>query len=115
MPAPEPTPARLRAALTTMHERPCWTPRSRSPRSPTPASRVLVVRGDWSGAPEEYRRLAGVPSMITAEVLAERLGGQLLTVPGFYPQVQQPAAVNAALARLWQRGDATGVHTARPA
>jgi hypothetical protein len=60
---------------------------------------VLVVRGDWAGAPEEYRRLAGVPLMITAEVIAERLGAQLLTVPGFYPQVQQPTAVNEALAQ----------------
>lgn len=105
MPAPEPTPARLRAARTTMHERPCWD--AEVPLDPLAEAGfpVLVVRGDWAGAPEEYRRLAGVPLMITAEVVADRLGGRLLTVPGFYPQVQQPEAVNAALGQLWERGD----------
>jgi hypothetical protein len=60
--------------------------------------------------------MAGEPLMITAEVIAERLGARLLTVPGFYPQVQQPEAVNEALARLWERGDAPArVNTACPA
>jgi pimeloyl-ACP methyl ester carboxylesterase len=106
MPAPAPTADRLRAARTTMHERPCWD--AAVPLDPIAAAGfpVLVVRGDWSGAPAEYRRLAGEPLMITAEVIAERLGARLLTVPGFYPQVQQPEAVNEALARLWERGDA---------
>jgi pimeloyl-ACP methyl ester carboxylesterase len=103
MPTPEPTPARLRAALTTMHERPCWDAEVPLTTADFP---VLVVRGDWTGAPEEYRRLAGVPLMIAAVVIAEPLGAQLLTVPGFYPQVQQPTAVNEALARLWERADA---------
>jgi len=105
MPAPEATADRLRAARTTMHERPCWD--AEVPLDPIAAAGfpVLVVRGDWSGAPAEYRRLAGEPLTITAEVVAERLGAELLTVPGFYPQVQQPAAVNEALARLWERGD----------
>jgi pimeloyl-ACP methyl ester carboxylesterase len=108
MPAPEPTPARLRAARTTMHERPCWD--ADVPLAPLADAGfpVLVVRGDWSGAPAEYRRLAGEPLMITAEVIAERLGARLLTVPGFYPQVQQPAAVNEALVRLWEQGDGRG-------
>jgi pimeloyl-ACP methyl ester carboxylesterase len=105
VPAPEPTADRLRAAHTTMHERPCWD--AVVPLDPIAAAGfpVLVVRGGWTGAPEAYRRLAGEPLMITAEVVAERLGAQLLTVPGFYPQVQQPAAVNEALVRLWERGD----------
>lgn len=93
MPAPEPTAERLRAH-TTMHERPCWD--AEVPLDPIAAAGfpVLVVRGDWSGAPAEHRRLAGEPLMITAQVVAERLGAELLTVPGFYPQVQQPAALN---------------------
>lgn len=105
MPAPEPTPARLRAARTTMRERPCWdadVPLAPLAEADFPA---LVVRGDWAGAPEEYRRLAGAPLMVTAEVIAARLGARLLTVPGFYPQVQQPEAVNEALEELWERGD----------
>lgn len=108
MAAPEPTPARLRAARTTMGERPCWD--AEVPLEPLAEAAwpVLVVRGDWSGAPAEYRRLAGEPLMIAAEVVAERTGGELLTVPGFYPQVQQPEAVNAALAALWGRADRAG-------
>lgn len=107
MSAPEPTPARLRAALTTMHERPCWD--AEVPLGPLAAAGwpSLVVRGDWSGAPEEYRRLAGEPLMITAEVIAEQIEARLLTVPGFYPHVQQPAAVNEALAELWARAEAS--------
>jgi pimeloyl-ACP methyl ester carboxylesterase len=114
MPTPDPTPRRLRAARTTMRERPCWD--AEVPLEPLAGAGfpVLVVRGDWDGAPEEYRRLAGEPLMITAEVVAERLGARLLTVPGFYPQVQQPAAVNAALGQLWERGDAPPTGSAPP-
>ncbi|MEU4767095.1 alpha/beta hydrolase [Actinosynnema sp. NPDC023794] len=105
LPAPEPTPARLRAARTTMAERPCWdadVPLEPLAEAPWPA---LVIRGDWSGAPEEYRRLAGVPLQAAAEVIADRIGSPLLTAPGYYPHVQQSAAVNAALAVLWDRAD----------
>jgi pimeloyl-ACP methyl ester carboxylesterase len=113
MPSPEPTADRLRAAHTTMRERPCWD--AEIPLDPIAAAGfpTLVVRGDWSGAPAEYRRMAGEPLMITAEVIAERLRARLLTVPGFYPQVQQPASVNEALARLWEQGDANSRRSRR--
>ncbi|GAA5121112.1 alpha/beta fold hydrolase [Pseudonocardia adelaidensis] len=107
MPTPEPTAARLRAAHTTMHERPCWDAEIPLDRLAAAGFPALVVRGDWSGAPDAYRRLAGEPLMITAEVVAEKLGARLLTVPGYYPQVQQPALVNEALAQLWERADAS--------
>ena len=41
------------------------------------------------------------PVVEAARVLAERIGAELLTVPGFYPQTQQPDAINDALATLW--------------
>lgn len=66
----------------------------------------LVVVGDWAGAPDEYKRLAGDPLTITARVVANRIGGELLEVPGFYPHVRQPERVNEALAELWSRADA---------
>ncbi|MGW4115454.1 alpha/beta fold hydrolase [Actinosynnema sp. NPDC004786] len=106
LPAPEPTPARLRAARTTMRERPCWdadVPLGPLSDAPWPA---LVVRGDWEGAPEAYRRLAGVPLQDAAAVIADRIGADLLTVPGYYPHVQRAAEVNAALAASWARADA---------
>lgn len=108
MPAPEPTPARLRTAWTSMAERPCWD--ADVPLEPLAAAGwpSLVVIGDWAGAPAEYRRLAGEPLSIAARVVADKLGAELRTVPGFYPQVQQPELVNEALAALWDRADAAG-------
>ncbi|MBW4717135.1 alpha/beta fold hydrolase [Saccharothrix obliqua] len=101
----EPTSERLRAARAAMGERPCWdapTPLEPLADAPWP---TLVVRGDWSGAPAEYRRLAGAPLMAAAEVIAERVGAELLTVPGYYPHVQHPGPVNAALSDLWRAAD----------
>ena len=50
--------------------------------------------------------MAGEPLTITAQVVAERVGTELLTVPGFYPQVQEPDLVNRALPDLWSTADA---------
>jgi hypothetical protein len=106
VPAPDPTPQRLRAARTAMRERPCWD--ADVPLEPLAAasSPSLVLIGDWEGAPEDYRRLAGEPLKVTAEV-TDRIGARLVTVPGFYPHVQQPALVNRTLAEFWDRADAT--------
>ncbi|MGN0122561.1 MAG: alpha/beta fold hydrolase [Rhodococcus sp. (in: high G+C Gram-positive bacteria)] len=67
---------------------------------------AMLVVGDWAGAPDEYKRLAVDPLTITARVVADRIGGELLEVPGFYPHVQQPDTVNEALEELWSRADA---------
>ncbi|MGX7727420.1 alpha/beta fold hydrolase [Rhodococcus sp. 5G237] len=106
MPPAEPTPKRLRAAATSMRERPCWD--ADIPLEPLAAAPwpKLVVIGDWAGAPDEYKRLAGDPLTITARVVANRIDGELLEVPGFYPHVQQPETVNEALDELWSRADA---------
>ncbi|GAA1297387.1 alpha/beta hydrolase [Saccharothrix xinjiangensis] len=104
--APEPTPERLRAARTTMGERPCWD--ADVPLGPLAAAGwpVLVVLGDWAGAPEQYRRLAGEPLIAAGREIARRVGAELLTVPGYYPHVQRADEVNAALEALWARADA---------
>ncbi|MFD7658015.1 alpha/beta fold hydrolase [Actinosynnema sp. NPDC059797] len=101
MPAPEPTPKRLRAARTTMGERPCWD--ADVPLAPLADAGwpVLVVLGDWEGAPEPYRRLAGEPLIAAGREIARRVGAELLTLPGYYPHVQRAAEVNAALEALW--------------
>lgn len=105
MTVPDPTPQRLRTAYSSMGERPCWdAPIDLAPIAAAPWP-TLVVIGDWVGAPDEYRRLAGEPLTITAEVVADRLDAELLTVPGFYPQVQEPELVNHALRQLWERAD----------
>ncbi|WP_222720680.1 hypothetical protein [Actinomadura sp. HBU206391] len=39
--------------------------------------------------------------MTCARVTAERIGARLLRVPGYYPHVQRPDLVNAALRALW--------------
>ncbi|SFM86664.1 hypothetical protein SAMN05216207_100419 [Pseudonocardia ammonioxydans] len=101
MPVPDPTPWRLRAAASAMTERPCWdadVPVAALAAAPWP---ILVVVGDWAGAPEDYRRHAGEPLTVTARAVARRTGGRLQVVPGYYPQTQQADLVNDALAALW--------------
>ncbi|MFF0465030.1 alpha/beta fold hydrolase [Streptomyces mexicanus] len=105
---PEPTPERLRAARTSMRERPCWDadiPLRPIADAPWP---VLLVSGDWAGAPELYRRYAGEPLIACAEVIAETVGARHLRVPGFYPHTQQPERVNKALRQLWREADGGG-------
>ncbi|GAB3675747.1 alpha/beta fold hydrolase [Saccharopolyspora tripterygii] len=103
MPAPTATPERLRVARTSMGERPCWDAAVELGPIAEADWPSLVVVGDWANAPEAYRRLAGEPLTIAAQVLAERIGADLLTVPGFYPHVQEPDEVNRALLDLWSR------------
>ncbi|MFI8994281.1 alpha/beta fold hydrolase [Streptomyces sp. NPDC053542] len=101
METPEPTPARLRAAATTMAERPCWEadiPLAPLAEAPFPK---LMISGDWAGAPEAYRKYAGEPLIAAARHIATAVGAAHLVVPGYYPHTQQPERVNAALADLW--------------
>lgn len=102
LPVPEPTPDRLRAVATSMHERPVWEadpPLEPLATAPFP---TLVVCGTWEDAPELYRSYVGEPIMAACASLAETLGADLLRVPGYYPHTQQPDAVNAALRKLWE-------------
>ncbi|UNS95284.1 alpha/beta hydrolase [Streptomyces tubbatahanensis] len=101
MPAPDPTPRRLRAVATAMRERPVWE--AEIPPAPIrdAALPVLVICGTWEQAPAAYREHVGLPLMAVAESLTDSLGGRLLRVPGYYPHAQEPAAVNAALRGLW--------------
>ncbi|MFC9879927.1 alpha/beta fold hydrolase [Streptomyces libani] len=105
MPAPEPTPRRLRAAASSMAERPCWD--AEIPLEPLAAAPwpKLLISGDWAGAPPLYKEYAGEPLIACAEFLAEAIGAGHLVVPGYYPHTQRPAEVNAALRELWGRGD----------
>ncbi|WP_320774406.1 alpha/beta hydrolase [Streptomyces sp. CRN 30] len=105
MATPEPTPARLRAAATTMNERPCWDadiPLGPLADAPFPK---LMISGDWAGAPEAYRKYAGEPLIACAGHIAEVIGAEHLVVPGYYPHTQQPGRVNAALRELWDRAE----------
>jgi pimeloyl-ACP methyl ester carboxylesterase len=103
MPTPPATPERLRAARTSMGERPCWDAAvDLGPIADAPWPSLVIV-GDWAGAPDAYRQLAGEPLTIAAQVLADRIGADLLTVPGFYPHVQEPEIVNTTIQNLWSR------------
>lgn len=101
MSTPPATRQRLRVAWTSMGERPCWDAETDLDPLAAASWPASVIVGDWAGAPAEYRRLAGEPLTAAARVLAERIGAELLTVPGFYPQTQQPDAIDDALATLW--------------
>lgn len=101
LPPAEETPERLRAAAASLREHPAWDgdlPVAPLADAPWPK---LVIIGDWAEAPREYREKAGEAVMVTARVTAERLGARLLVVPGYYPHVQRPDLVNAALEELW--------------
>ncbi|GAA3952512.1 hypothetical protein GCM10023085_38790 [Actinomadura viridis] len=106
LPVPEATPERLRAARTSMRERPCWD--ADIPLGPLAAAPwpTLIITGTWENAPEAYRKYAGEPLMAAAEVIAADIGAEHVRVPGFYPQVEQPGLVNDALDALWRRADA---------
>jgi pimeloyl-ACP methyl ester carboxylesterase len=98
---PEPTPRRLRAAATSMRERPVW-----EAKIPLTAIRdaglpVLVICGTWEDAPTAYREHVGRPLTAVAESLTESLGARLVRLPGYYPHTQRPAAVNASLREFW--------------
>ncbi|MBO2450066.1 alpha/beta hydrolase [Actinomadura barringtoniae] len=99
-----PTPRRLRAAHSALHERLCW-------EAPIPVAELAAVRlptlvicGTWENAPGLYRERGGEPLMACARVTAERLGGRLLRVPGasHCAHVERPDRVNDALVELWR-------------
>ncbi|WP_199443458.1 alpha/beta fold hydrolase [Umezawaea beigongshangensis] len=105
LPVPDATPSRLRAADAALRERPCWdaeVPLAPLARASWPS---LVLVGDWHNAPPDYRRLAGEPLKVAAGVIAREIGAELVTVPGFYPHVQEPELVNGVLAAFWERAD----------
>ncbi|WP_221360237.1 alpha/beta fold hydrolase [Streptomyces beigongshangae] len=101
MAAPDPTPRRLRAVATAMRERPVWEAQIPLETIRDAALPVLVICGTWEQAPAAYREHVGLPLMAVAESLTDSLGGRLLQVPGYYPHIQEPAAVNAALQEFW--------------
>ncbi|GAB2702596.1 alpha/beta fold hydrolase [Kitasatospora kifunensis] len=105
LPTPPATPARLRAVATSMAERPVFEAQLELATLADAAWPTLVICGTWEDAPTLYREYVGEPLMAVAEAVAEAVGAQLLRVPGYYPHTQQPAAVNAALLRLWQVAD----------
>jgi len=105
MPPLEPTPERLRAAATTMRERPCWdveVPLDEVTAAPWPK---LVVNGSWENAPAAYREAGGLPLMACGRATAARIGAELLVVPGsaHEPHWDRAEVVNEALRRTWAR------------
>ncbi len=105
LPVPDPTPARLRAAWSALHERPCWEAEIPLERLATASWPKLVISGTWETAPLAYRTVGGEPLMACARVVAERIGAQFLRVPSasHWAHCEQPEVVNAALRKLWER------------
>ncbi|HEY7414375.1 MAG TPA: alpha/beta hydrolase [Ktedonobacteraceae bacterium] len=105
MSVPDPTPARLRAAQTSMHERPCWEAEIPIEQLAAAAWPKLVISGTWETAPQMYREYGGKPLMACAQVVAERINARLLRVPGasHWAHWEQPEIVNSALRDLWEQ------------
>jgi pimeloyl-ACP methyl ester carboxylesterase len=103
---PEMTPDYLRAARSAMRERPSWDaeiPLDPLASAPWPK---LVITGTWETASPQYRSWVGEAFMVCGRVVAERIDGTLLRVPGaaHEPHREQPAIVNTALRDLWESG-----------
>jgi pimeloyl-ACP methyl ester carboxylesterase len=106
---PAPTPQRLRAVATSMHERPVWeavVPLNPLRTAPWP---TLVICGTWHDAPELYRGYAGEPLIACAEAVAEAVGASLLRADGYCPphpgaghcQCRLEGAVGRGLTQRW--------------
>lgn len=105
MPVPEFTPRRLRATCTAMAERPCWDAAiTLEPLAAAPW-RKAVINGTWAQAHPEYRRFTGEALMACGEYIAERIGAELIRVPGtdHMPHRDHPDLVNAFLKDIWTR------------
>lgn len=101
--APEATPDRIRATRAALNELPTW-------EAPIPVDQLramerpkLVITGTWETAPQAYREHGGEPITECARVAAERIGAELLRVPGasHWPHSQRAEVVNAALREFW--------------
>ena len=103
MAVPDPTPTRLRAAQTSLHERPCWEAEIPIEPLATASWPKLVISGTWETAPQAYREAGGKPLMACARMVAERIHARLLRVPGasHWAHWEQPEIVNNALCDLW--------------
>ena len=106
-PRPELSPDRLRAARTALLERPSWD--AEIPLEPLASAAwpKLVINGTWETAAPAYRAWIGEAMTACGAIVAERIGGALLRVPGaaHEPHREQPALVNPVLRDLWKNGD----------
>ncbi|MER5392391.1 alpha/beta hydrolase [Saccharopolyspora sp. NPDC002686] len=104
--APEPTPELARATRTALNEFPTWEAQIPADALAESDFPKLVVTGTWENAPQAYREHGGEPIMECARVTAERIGANLLRVPGasHWPHSQRPDVVNAALREFWKAG-----------
>ncbi|MBO4204816.1 alpha/beta fold hydrolase [Micromonospora echinofusca] len=105
---PEPREFAVRAAGTALRERPCW-----EADLPVDALRrygcpKLVLAGTWETARPDYRSGVGEALIVTAGVVARRIGARLHRVPGadHAPHQQRPDEVNRLLRQLWDEADA---------
>jgi pimeloyl-ACP methyl ester carboxylesterase len=105
VPLPELTPDHLRAARTALREHPSWD--AEIPIEPLVSAGwpKLVITGTWETASPTYRAWVGEAMMACGRIVAERIGGMLLRVPGaaHEPHREQATLVNAALRDVWDR------------
>jgi len=88
-----------------MRERPCWdvdVPLDPVAAAPWPK---LVINGVWDSAPDAYREAAAAPLQACGRATAERIGAELLVVPGaaHEPHWERADVVNEALRRIWEK------------
>lgn len=102
-PPKEPTPELVRASRTALTELPAWQLQVDTAVLAATDWPKLVLTGTWEGAPENYREYGGKPIMTCAAVTADRIGANLVRVPGasHWPHQQRPDVVHPLLCDLW--------------
>ncbi len=72
----------------------------------------LVITGTWETASSHYRAWVGEAMTACGRIVAERIGAELVSVPGaaHEPHREQPLVVNTALRELWDRGRGASRH-----
>lgn len=101
--APEVTPELVRATRAALNELPAWE--AEIPVDDLAEVKpALMITGTWDVAPQLYRDNGGEPIMECARITAQRIGAELLRVPGasHWPHSQRADLVNDRLRRFWR-------------
>jgi hypothetical protein len=92
----------LEAARASMTERPPWEAEIPLASLADAAFPTLVVRGDWSTAPESARGLAGAALHAVCDVLETRLNAERAIFPAAHNPQLLSEAFNKQLRAFWE-------------
>jgi pimeloyl-ACP methyl ester carboxylesterase len=92
----------LRAAQSSLTERPPWEAEIPLDVLADAGLRVLVVRGDWCPAPDSARKRAGAAFHVVCDALEDRLGAERAVFPAAHGPQRLGALFNERLRAFWE-------------